>query len=220
MAADSEGNSGMNAYEMIVAAIEGGQLPSGSRLRELDLAQRFGISRTPIREALKRLEVQGLVEHEPHHGSIVARLDHGAITEIYTMREVLEGTAARLAAVHATQVEIDLLKDLLENDRENLHDPIALARNNRMFHTQIHHSARNRYLLAMLQNMRSSLVILAGDTLAAPNRGCDSLAEHERLVEALERRDADAAEEAGREHIRRAFRVRLGQRLLEEVERG
>jgi DNA-binding GntR family transcriptional regulator len=210
-------NSGLNAYDLLLSAIEAGELPPGSRLREVELANRFGISRTPVREALKKLEAQGLVMHEPHHGAIVAQLDYSAITELYAMREVLEGTAARLAAIHSTDVEIEVLKDLARQDRLVMHDPQLLARNNRKFHAQIHQSARNRYLLGMFQNMRTSLSILAGTTLAAPGRSHNALEEHEALISAIEGRDPEAADKAACEHIRRAFRARLELLLNEQV---
>src|SRR5690242_1132707 len=91
-------SSAAGAYELLLTEIESGGLPSGTRLREAALAQRFRISRTPVREALKLLEARGLVVHEPHHGAVVASLDYGQVTELYFMRELLEGNAARLAA--------------------------------------------------------------------------------------------------------------------------
>ena len=110
-------SSASEAYEMLLEAIESGSLRPGTRLRETELADRFAISRTPVREALKRLETQGLVVHEPHHGAVVATLDYGQTTELYLMREVLEGTAARLAAIHATATEVEVLREMVARDR-------------------------------------------------------------------------------------------------------
>ena len=95
-------SNGASAYERLLKAIEDGDLQPGSRLREAELADRFAISRTPIREALSRLESRGLVTHEPHRGATVTRLGYAQVTELYDLREVLEGMAARLAAVNAT----------------------------------------------------------------------------------------------------------------------
>ena len=102
-------SSASDAYDTLLAAIEDGGLPAGVRLRESELAEQLAISRTPVREALKRLELQGLVVHEPHHGAVVASLDYGQMTELYLLREVLEGSAARLAAQHATATEIGVV---------------------------------------------------------------------------------------------------------------
>ncbi|MCR0984810.1 GntR family transcriptional regulator [Roseomonas populi] len=202
-------SSGAGAYELLLEAMEAGTLPAGTRLREAELAERFGISRTPVREALKRLEAQGLVLHEPHHGAVVASLDYGQMTELYHMREVLEGTAAGLAATHATTTEIEILREMVERDRGLLKDPAALAATNRSFHRQIRLSARNRFLNTSLENMRISLALLARTTLATPERGAESVEEHAAIVAAIEARDAARAEEAARRHMRNAFKARI-----------
>ncbi|WP_426959953.1 GntR family transcriptional regulator [Muricoccus radiodurans] len=194
---------------MLLAAIEEGRLPAGTRLREAELARDLGLSRTPVREALKRLESQGLVTHEPHRGAVVASLDYAQTVELYHMREVLEGTAAGLAAQHATATEVAILRDMVERDRAIADDPAALAPANRHFHRQIHLSARNRILDRMLDNLRLSLALLAGTTLRLPARGRAAVEEHAAIVEAIAARDAAAAEEAARRHIRAAFAARL-----------
>src|ERR1700678_3273836 len=88
-------SSGTEAYKLLLQAIEAGALAPGTRLREADLAPRFQISRTPVREALKLLESRGLVAHEPHYGAMVATLDYGQIVELYQYRELLEAEADR-----------------------------------------------------------------------------------------------------------------------------
>ena len=207
-------SSSFGAYDLLLNAIESGALPPGSRLREVELAARFGISRTPVREALKRLEVQGIVSHQPHHGAIVAELGYSEITELYALREVLEGTAAGLAAVHATPTEIEILQEMIEHDRSLINDPKELARRNKLFHRQIHQSSRNRFLSTMLDNMRTSLLLLSGTTLASPNRAGRSLEEHQIIVDAVARHDPIAAESAARQHIINAFKTRLELRAL------
>lgn len=199
----------VNAHDLLLEAIDSGALPPGARLRETELAARFGISRTPVREALKRLEAQGLVSHEPHHGAVVARLDYDQMSELYVLREVLEGTAARLAAQHATPTEIEVLRDMAERDHALTDDPPALARSNKAFHRQLHLSAHNRFLNQALESMRMSLVLLGGTTLAVPHRGTQSVAEHTEIVDAIARHDADAAEIAARRHISNAFKTRI-----------
>lgn len=209
-ASDMERPSAAGAYERLLRAIEEGELAPGSRLREAELAERFQISRTPVREALGRLEAQGLVAHEPHRGASVAQLDYGQVSELYDMREVLEGTAARLAAIHASAVETEILDEMVARDRGLLGDAPALARTNRLFHRQIHGAARNRFLQGTLETMRLSLVLLPGTTtLAAPDRAAESLAEHAAIVAAIRAHDGDAAEAAARAHIRAAFKARI-----------
>lgn len=201
--------SGSNAYELLIKAIENGEFGAGSRLRENDLAERFGISRTPIREALKRLEAQGLVSHVPHQGAIISQLNYSEINELYYMREVLEGTAARLAAMNSTAIEVEVLKKMIEADHSVVNDPRKLAFRNRLFHRQIYLMSRNRFLLAFFENMRTSLIILAGTTLAVPLRGGESLDEHTTVVNAIAAHDPDKAEAAAREHMRGALKARL-----------
>lgn len=202
-------SSGAGAYELLLSDIEEGRLAPGMRLRELALAERLGLSRTPVREALKRLELQGIVVHEPHHGAVVASLDYGQTAELYLMREVLEGTAARLAAQHATDVEIDVLQRMVERDRGLAGNAPMLARSNRQFHRQVRDTARNRFLGQALEALRLSLVLLAGTTLGEPGRGGAAVDEHAAIVAHVAGRDPEGAEHAAREHIRRAYRVRI-----------
>ncbi len=108
----SRASRGDHAYDTLFGAIESGSLKPGTRLREVELSEWVGASRTPIREALGRLEGEGLIARDPSRGMIVAELDHGLVAELYVMREVLEGTAAGLAARHASDAEIDALRTL------------------------------------------------------------------------------------------------------------
>ena len=173
------------------------------------MADRFEVSRTPVREVLKHLEIQGVVAHVPHRGAVVATLDYGQVVELYLMREVLEGTAARLAAQHATQVEIDVMHGMVARDRGLVGDTRELARMNRVFHQQVRDSARNRFLGQMLDNFRLSVALLAGTTLGLPGRGTSSVEEHGAIVERIASRDARGAEEAARLHIHNAFHARI-----------
>ena len=92
---------GEYAYERLRTHIREGALPPGTRVREAEVAGQLGISRTPVREALRRLEADGFLTFEPHRGMVVVQLDHQSVMELYAMREALEGTAAGLAAQHA-----------------------------------------------------------------------------------------------------------------------
>lgn len=196
------------AYQTLMRAISRGELRSGARLREVDVAGRIGLSRTPVRAALARLEEQGLVVADGARGLIVAELDQGAVCELYAMREVLEGTAAKLAARHASDVEIAILREIIERDAA-LTDAHALAENNRLFHATLYRSSHNRYLLKMLRSIHEAMLLLGQTTLAAAGRPEASRHEHGELVAALERRDAEAAEQCARRHIAAALKVRL-----------
>ena len=122
-----------DAYTLILEAIDHGLYKPGDRLVESELAERFGVSRTPIREALQRLETQSLLARDGR-SLIVASLDHNQLAELYVVRTELEALAARLAARHATEEEVRVLRDMVEEDRGLLGDPAGLSRANRRFH--------------------------------------------------------------------------------------
>ena len=166
------------------------------------------MSRTPIREALQRLETQSLLTRDGR-SLIVASLDHNQLAELYVVRSELEGLAARLAARHAAPEEIKVLKDMVENDRKIVNDPNALSRANRRFHKQIHLASHNRFLVQQLDLVHRSMALLATTSLAAEGRGETAMDEHARIVAAIEQGDGEAAYVALRDHISRAFEMRL-----------
>ena len=197
-----------DASPLILEAIDRGELRPGARLVETDLADRLGVSRTPVREALQRLETQGVAARDGR-SLRVATLDHDQLGELYEVRGVVEGLAARLAARHAAPEEIAHLVDMVEADRAAIDDPTALALANRRFHRQLHRASHNRYLNQMLESMRRSMALISTTTLAAPGRGQQSLDEHAAIVAAIEARDEDAAQTAASIHISNAYRTRL-----------
>ncbi len=197
-----------DAYELILEAIDTGIYKPGSRLVESELADRFGVSRTPIREALQRLETQSLLTRDGR-SLIVSSLDHSQLSELYVVRGALEGLAARLAARHATPEELSVLRDMLEDDRKLIDDPDAMSRANRRFHKQIHLASHNRFLVQQLDLVHRSMALLASTSIAVEGRPSDTLEEHEQIVRAIEVGDGDAADKALREHISQAFTIRL-----------
>lgn len=197
-----------DAYSLILAAIEAGTYRPGDRLVESELAERFGVSRTPVREALQRLETQAMLVRDGR-SLIVASLDHNQLAELYTVRAELEALAARLAARHATPEEIRVLSQMVEDDQRAVHDPEALARANRRFHRQIHLASHNRYLVQQLDLVHRSMALMARTSLAAEGRGETALAEHKAIVEAIAAGDGAAADTALRQHISMAWETRL-----------
>ncbi|QOL81026.1 GntR family transcriptional regulator [Pseudooceanicola spongiae] len=197
-----------DAYSLILEAIDVGVYRPGDRLVESELAERFGVSRTPIREALQRLETQALLTRDGR-SLIVASLDHNQLAELYIVRAELEALAARLAARHANPEEVRVLQDMISDDRKYLGDPQALSRANRRFHHQIHLASHNRFLVQQLDLVHRSMALLATTSLAAEGRDEDSLAEHDAIVRAIAARDEGKAGDALRTHISKAFITRL-----------
>ena len=208
-----------DAYTLILEAIDTGIYRPGDRLVESELAERFGVSRTPIREALQWLETQSLLTRDGR-SLIVASLDHNQLSELYVVRAELEGLAARLAARHATAEEARVLRDMVEADQALLGNPKGLARANRRFHKQIHLASHNRYLVQQLDLVHRSMALMATTSLAAEGRGEVALAEHSAIVTAIENRDEMAAYQALKDHISKAFvtRLKLDSGTLKSVE--
>ena len=202
-----------DAYSLILEAIDVGVYKPGDRLVESDLADRFGVSRTPIREALQRLETQSLLTRDGR-SLIVSSLDHSQMAELYIVRAELEGLAANLAAKHATSEEIKVLQDMVESDRKLISDPSSLARSNRRFHKQIHLASHNRFLIKQLDLVHRSMALMATTSLAADGRGAVAVEEHQAIVTAIANRDSTEASEKLRDHISVAFITRLKQDSL------
>lgn len=205
-----EPRHGQDAYLRLVQAIRTGGLSPGQRLIETELADQLGLSRTPIREAIRQLESDGLVSHVPRAGAVVRQLDYAEITELYEMRAVLEGTAARFAARAASEVELSELASINKEMRAAV-DTEALYEANRQFHEVLLNAARNRFLIKSVEAVQKTLLILGPSTMEEADRAEEAINEHEALLEALLSRDADAAEEAMRFHIEAAQRARLRQ---------
>jgi len=200
---------GARVYESLRESIRSGRLPPGERLRETDIAERLGVSRTPVREALRRLQSDGLVTFAPWRGMTVAALDLGQLEELYDMREVLESAAARFAATNATDADVAGLRSLLDEQAAAGSDAGALERINRAFHDAIYRAAHNRYLLGALSSLADSLGLLKNTTFSLAGRPESGLVEHRRIVDAIAARDPAVAEDAARRHIARARDLRL-----------
>ena len=208
-----------DAYQMTLDAIDVGVYRPGDRLVESELAERFGVSRTPIREALQRLETQSLLSRDGR-SLIVASLDHNQMAELYMVRRELEGLAASLAAKHATEEEVRMLRDMVEADDLLVDDPPALSRANRRFHIQIHLASHNRYLVQQLDLVHRTMALMATTSLEAEGRTRIAQHEHHEIVKAIEARDEARAGDALREHISVAFMTRLQQDAEKRREEG
>jgi DNA-binding GntR family transcriptional regulator len=196
-------------FRSLCQALRAGVYRPGDRLREEEVAQRLHVSRTPVREAFGRLIAKGLVEPAGGRGLVVRSLDTAGVLEVYAMREILEGAAARLAAQHASAPELDALRDLEASFEAHAEDAREMARFNRLFHETIFRAARNRYLDAALQEMQDAIALLGTTTFSVAQRPDTAAREHHAIIAAIAARDPDRAEQAARLHIREALRARL-----------
>ncbi len=183
--------------EMIVA----GQLAPGAPLRQRDLAAQFDVSATPIREALRRLEAEGLVVGDPHRGATVARPDVGAMADNYRIRSALEPLATEMAT---ERIDADALADLNEiNDviRGIPEGDPAYREHNARFHFAIYQASGSPVLVSLIRMLWQSL-----PHQPAPARShADSADQHAAIVEAIRRRDAARAASLTRDHIQAAL---------------
>jgi DNA-binding GntR family transcriptional regulator len=191
------------AYQAIKQLICTGDFAPGRRLREIEVASLLEMGRTPVREALKRIQDEGLLRHEPGRGLVVATMDQQEVSELYAMREVLESAAAGMAARHASDAEIDNMQAILEEGDD---DPVAL---NLRFHDAIYSAAHNRHLIRSLRALTDTTYLLGRSTLSSDTRARIAMQEHHEIVAAIRSRDPDAAAAAARHHIHQAYLERL-----------
>ena len=207
--APADGSRSEFVYRSLIDAIRSGTFAPGYRIREEELARNLGVSRTPVREAIQLLQARRLVEQVSGRGLSIAELTMQQVIELYAMREVLEGAAARFAAQHANPTEILIMRSYIEEFKAAEGDSKRLAAANRALHKIIYEAARNRYMQEALSTLEDSLSLLRSTTFSLPQRFAAAMEEHLAIVDAIERRDPDKAEERSRYHIREAQRARL-----------
>ncbi|NPD21232.1 GntR family transcriptional regulator [Alterinioella nitratireducens] len=196
-------------YADFMEGLRLGKYKPGDRIRAEDVAKAFQVSRTPVREALSRLQERGLLEITAS-GLSVTQMDRAGVLELYAIRELLEGAAARFAAQHASPSDLYSMQHIAEAFAACEDDPPRVAQLNRAFHDAIYEAAHNKHLLNLLAGMHDTLMLMPNTTFMVKNRQSDSVVEHNAILEAIEKRDPDAAEQYAREHIRKARDTRLG----------
>jgi DNA-binding GntR family transcriptional regulator len=197
------------AYERLFHAIEVGEIGPGERLLEIELAQRFGVSRTPIREAIRKLESEGIVRHVPRIGAVIRQLGQPEIVELYEMRIVLEATAAEMAAQHASSAELATLTAMNTDMLKASDDPNTVARINRQFHLCIVEAARNQFLTHCYNDLSNALMLLGKTTLDTKQRVDHVGAQHSDIINALNKRNGVEAANAMKNHMETSLAHRL-----------
>jgi DNA-binding GntR family transcriptional regulator len=198
-----------SVYEQLHQRIVSGDIAQGERLTELALAEEFGISRTPVREALRRLEQDGLVERSAQ-GMQVRRRSPDEILEIYEVRILLEAAAARSAATHRSALDLVRLEQLHESMLKTPTDHAeTLVAINRRFHELIWATSHNATLADLLTRLNSHLLRYRHTTLTHGDRWQTVLKDHAELLDAIRDGDGDRAAEIAAAHITEARNVRL-----------
>jgi len=187
-------------------AILKGHFKPGERLVEKKLAQKMGVSRTPIREALRKLDSEGLVAYTPRKGVVVTGVSAKDALEIYPIRAVLEGLAARLAAINRSDKELAYLKTILSEMQEciekNASDKLITLHS--IFHDTFAKASKNPRLYKMIISLRNYVKNFAEISYSLPGRLQAGWEEHKEILEAIEKKDGDRAEHVSKLHIMQA----------------
>ncbi|MCL0072011.1 GntR family transcriptional regulator [Peptococcaceae bacterium] len=198
-------------FEAVRDAIISGKFKPGERLMEVQLAEEMGVSRTPVREAIRKLELEGFVKIMPHKGAYVAKVSIKDIIDVFEVRAALEALAARLAAKRITEDELKQLKRAAMSianlaDGHDIHDIEEAVKVDTGFHDIIYKASRNEKLVQFITHLREQMKRFRATSLALPGRTKMALEEHEKIVQALWDRNEELAAELSRKHIENAER--------------
>jgi DNA-binding GntR family transcriptional regulator len=194
----------LRAYEQLENAILTGELKPRERLVENDLASRLGVSRTPVREALRRLEERGLVRILPHRGAVVSDISTAEVENIYSVRIHLESLASRIACERIGSEGIRRVEEMgaAYEAEASLREIRSLMRANDRFHDAIYIAAENPCLFELIQQLRRQVHAVRFYAWAQPERIVRSLTEHRQMLGVLRQRDGERLAKLTREHLR------------------
>lgn len=217
-------NASEAVYLALRDAIAAGTIEPGEHLGEPAIAESLGISRTPIREALLRLETEGFLERTAGRRLVVSEVSPEEVLDVYAVREVLNGLAARLAAENASTTDLTRLRRLHREIKWAFDDgDIArMARLNFEFHDAVCVASRNAFLVEMLRKAHDTHHRYPGSTFSMRDRAVGSIEEHDAILEAIEARDGQRAGEMAQVHTARArtARVAMLDGTVEEAQRA
>lgn len=184
---------------------------------ELQLAEQMGVSRTPVREAIRKLELEGFVVMVPRKGAYVSDISVKDVVDIFEVRAALEGLAAGLAAERITEDELDELeKCLFEISEVSSKQEIgAVVKVDTQFHEILYRASRNQRLTSIITHLQEQVQRFRSTSLALPGRTKDAVEEHKKIVEAVSERNVELAQALAREHIENAEQSFL--RALQET---
>lgn len=193
-------------FESLREAIINATLKPGERLMEIQLAEEMGVSRTPVREAIRKLELEGFVVMVPRKGAYVAGVSIKDIADVFEVRAALEGLAAGLAAERITDNELEVLERSLVHVAEasEAGDLEKLVTMDTDFHDILYKACRNERLIQIVSNLREQIQRFRSTSLSQPGRMKLAWEEHKEIVEAISERNVELARELAREHIENA----------------
>lgn len=190
-------------FETLREAIISGKLEPGERLMEIQLAEEIGVSRTPVREAIRKLELEGFVVMIPRKGAYVAGISLKDITDVFEVRAALEALAAGLAAERITDEEIDKLDRSLVaySEQTNQQNIDGIVETDTDFHDLLYKASRNERLMLIITHLREVIQRVRTVSLSQPGRSKDAVEEHRQIVDAIADRNVELAQTLAREHI-------------------
>jgi DNA-binding GntR family transcriptional regulator len=198
-------------FESLREAIIQGRLKPGERLMEIQLAEEMGVSRTPVREAIRKLELEGFVVMIPRKGAYVAGISIKDIVDVFEVRAALEALAAGLAAERATPEELEEMERAVLQIYEvsNGQNLDTLVERDTSFHELIYKASRNQRLVQIITLLKEHFQRFRTTSLALPGRGKHAVEEHKSIVEAISERNVELASTLAREHIETAEQLFL-----------
>lgn len=197
--------------ETLREAIRGGVLKPGERLMEIQLAEELGVSRTPVREAIRKLELEGYVIMMPRRGTYVANLSIRDVNEVFEIRTTLDSLASGLAAERITDEELERLERLLVLIGEYIeqNDMEKIVETDMEFHDILYQASRNARLVGIIYNLREQLTRFRSTSMAYPGRLKETLEEHIRIVEAIAQGNVELAQKAAEDHMEKSEQTLL-----------
>jgi len=190
--------------KIIQEAILSKEYVPGQRIREVEISERIGVSRTPIREAFVVLEQEGLVEIRPHKGAFVATFTREEIVDLLLTEAVMEGLAASLAATNVTKDQLEEMEKLLENTKAVLiadFNAEEFYKYDRKFHHSLVLCSGSPTIIRVIEKQLSQIYLCRYYTITAPNRFAHSINEHQEILNCIKRKDPGLAEQAARNHL-------------------